>query len=206
MDNSIRLSDRLLWGLLAAVMLASTGWWAWNARFLRPVPPAAPAAVARTPLPDLLLTDERGLPFSPSQLKGRPWIAGFIFTSCAGECPLMTARMRELQNKLPAEIHLVSFTIDPARDTPEVLAHYGKANGAESGRWHFVTGETTALAKLSREGFGLAFGGIEMPEGGLTHSVRLSLVDQTGAVRGTFDSSDPEAMKRLAEEARSLAN
>jgi protein SCO1/2 len=205
MDDSPHFSDRLLLALLAAVMCASAGWWAFNAfprRSAAPTPPAA--APVREPLSDVALTDEHGAPFSPVMLKGRPWIAGFIFTSCAGECPLITSRMKELQQALPAEIHFVSFTIDPQRDTPQRLAEYGKANGAESGRWHFVTGETAALAKLSREGFGLAFSGIEAPEGTLTHSLRLSLVDRSGAVRGTYDSSDPEAMRRLAGDARRL--
>ena len=198
--------------LLAAALTASGFWWIPSATAEQPgtgwrkwlgVPYTQTAAAAPGSLPDVSLTDEMGRPFRPSDLKGKPWIASFIFTSCAGECPLIVEQMRRLQDRLPSEIRLVSFTVDPKRDTPKVLADYARKNGAQPGRWRFVTGDSSALGKLSLEGFRLAFA--EEGTGGLTHSVRLALVDREGVVHGTYDSTDPKAIERLVREAQDLA-
>ena len=87
------------------------------------------------PVPDFSLTDQTEKTVTLNEMKGKVWIADFIFTSCGGTCPVMTEKMRKLQGTLPSEIRLVSFSVDPTRDTPKVLAAYAAEHGATSGRW-----------------------------------------------------------------------
>src|SRR5207247_6172175 len=92
------------------------------------------------PLPVFSLTDQAGKSVTLHDLAGRVWVADFIFTSCGGTCPLMTAKMRKLQDVLPPEIRLVSITVDPASDTPEILAAYAGEHGAVGDRLLFLHG------------------------------------------------------------------
>jgi protein SCO1/2 len=113
--------------------------------------------------------------------------------------------MRRLQNALPSEIHLVSITVDPARDTPAVLAGYAKNYGADTARWHFLTGEKDAIYRLSIEGFKL---GVDDTMGDeaepIVHSTRFVLVDQEGRIRGFYHGLEDPDLEKLAVDARSL--
>src|SRR5437667_10989722 len=82
------------------------------------------------PVPDFSLTDQTGKTATLHDLAGKVWVADFIFTNCGGTCPVMTDKMRKLEDALPAEVHLVSFTVDPTRDTAKVLAAYAEEHGA----------------------------------------------------------------------------
>src|SRR4051794_7218475 len=82
------------------------------------------------PAPTFSLIDQNGKSFGSEQLKGKPYVAAFIFTHCAGACPMMTQKMAKLQKAVPdPDVQLVSFTVDPERDTPEVLKTYAKNAG-----------------------------------------------------------------------------
>jgi protein SCO1/2 len=156
-------------------------------------------------IPDFSLIDSSGRTFARSELAGKVWVADFIFTNCAGACPSMTEKMRKFQDAAPPEVQLVSFTVDPARDTPEVLAAYAKNYGADSGRWHFLTGGKDALYKLSIEGFKLAVDdtmGSEIEP--ITHSSRFVLVDRQGRIRGFYSGSEEQDLQRLVADARTL--
>ncbi|MCM8794230.1 MAG: SCO family protein [Candidatus Omnitrophica bacterium] len=153
-------------------------------------------------VPDFTLLDQFGKPFQKTALDGSVWIADFIFTSCAGQCPEMTRQMVLLQEKLPPEVRLVSFSVDPTRDTPDLLRRYAEQNGARQERWYFLTGDLPAVRELSLKTFSFAFDDSAQE---ITHSGRFALVDKRGAVRGTFDSSDPDAMKQLLAQAKELA-
>src|SRR5262252_9017301 len=76
------------------------------------------------PVPEFSLTDQADKTMTLADLKGRVWVADFIFTHCGGTCPLMTDKMRKLHDQLPLEVRLVSITVDPERDTPKALAAY----------------------------------------------------------------------------------
>ena len=151
--------------------------------------------------PSFTLTDQTGRPFTSESLRGKPWVADFIFTSCAGSCPLMSERMAGLQHRLPARVLLVSFSVDPKRDTPPVLAEYAKRHGAQPGRWFFLTGTEKEIARIVQQGFKLSYAEGTDPREPVTHSVRFVLVDRSGAIRGYYDSTDPEALRRLEEDA-----
>jgi uncharacterized membrane protein YozB (DUF420 family)/cytochrome oxidase Cu insertion factor (SCO1/SenC/PrrC family) len=156
-------------------------------------------------LPDFSLVAQDGSAVSRGRLAGRSFVADFIFTRCAGACPAMTSQMARLQRELPRGTGLVSFTVDPAFDTPEVLGRYAAAHGAGPG-WLFVTGPASALHALATQGFRLA--AMEVPpeerrsgdEGPFLHSSKLVLVDGQGGIRGYYDSEDPVARRRLVRD------
>jgi putative membrane protein len=157
-------------------------------------------------LPDFALVAHDGSRVSRERLSGRAFVADFIFTRCGGACPAMTSQMARLQKELPPGTGLVSFTVDPVFDTPEVLARYAAAHGAGPG-WLFVTGPESALHALATQGFKLA--AMEVPpeerrtgdDGPFLHSSKLVLVDGRGDIRGYYDSESAGARHRLVRDA-----
>jgi protein SCO1/2 len=148
-------------------------------------------------VPDFSLTDQSNQPFlSANVLRGKVWIADFIFTNCAGPCPRMSAQMRQVDNALH-DIKFVSFTVDPARDTPEVLQKYAQRYQAEPGVWYFLTGSQADLHNLARNVFLL--GDVN---GDLQHSTRFVLIDKRSRVRGYYLTSDDDAIPRLIADAK----
>jgi protein SCO1/2 len=152
-------------------------------------------------LPPFSFTDAAGRTVTSSDLFGRPWVADFIFTRCAGACPAMTARMSALRREAGADVTFVSFTVDPAHDTPDVLALYAQRAGAGPD-WLFLTGPREALHRLAIDGFKL--GVEELPpdrrsegDGPFLHSSHFVLVDGRSRVRGYYDSTDEDALRRL---------
>lgn len=139
---------------------------------------------------------------SKDGLAGRVWVAGFIFVHCGGPCPLVSQAMARLQDRLPREAVLVTFTVDPDRDSPEVLKRYAQSWEADPSRWWFARGEKKELYQLMYEGFKLPLiEDREAPTGfRVTHSTRLVLVDQRGRVRGYYSTNETEAGKALEEE------
>lgn len=152
-------------------------------------------------VPPFTLTAQDGRPFSSSQeLAGRVWVADFIFTTCPGPCPRMSSQMHQVQMALESEgIRLVSFTIDPEHDTPEVLAAYAQRFQASPGVWHFLTGPRQELHRLSLDVFRLG-----PVDGTLEHSTRFVLVDRQGHIRNYYRTTEPDAITRLITDARGL--
>ena len=150
--------------------------------------------------PDFSFTERSGQPFSNKNLAGKPWIADFIFTSCAGQCPLMSLQMKKLQSLFPSEtgFQFVSFTVDPDRDTPEVLSEYADRYEAEKKRWFFLTAPKEESNRVLKEFF---LSPVEQPA---MHSVRFILVDQEGRIRGYYDSIDPGSIDQLIYGAKVL--
>jgi len=154
-------------------------------------------------VPEFELTDQTGTPFFSAQtLKGRVWVADFIFTNCPGPCPRMSSQMHQVQTALMGDdgVRLVSFTIDPARDTPTVLAEYATHFLAQTGRWYFLTGPVPSLNHLAKDAFHLS----EIDGKSLDHSTRLALVDRSSQIRGFYLSSDQDAIPNLIADARRL--
>jgi protein SCO1/2 len=160
-------------------------------------------------VPAFSLVERSGRPATLVALRGRPWIADFIFTRCGGVCPAMTARMAALRKRLAGTpVGFVSFSVDPSTDTPEVLRAYAAAAGAGDD-WWFVTGPVRDLHALSTDGFKLAAlenaPGEETADGPFLHSSKFVLVDRDGAIRGYYDSEDEAAVRTLEADARRLA-
>jgi len=156
-------------------------------------------------VPDFNLTERSNRPVAKKDLDGQIWVADFIFTHCAGICPTMSSNMKTLQDRLPKEVRLVSFSVDPQNDTPEVLTEYAKRYNADPERWLFLTGDPDAIQKLSIGGFKLALdptGGTESEP--ITHSSRLVLIDRQGHIRGYYGTEEADALDRLVADARKL--
>lgn len=166
-----------------------------------------PAAVA--PLPDFSLTavtPDGVTPLDLAALKGRVWIAGFVFTRCAGPCPLITENMARLQGELPKSVGLLSFSVDPDHDSPEVLSLYARKHKADPQRWLFVTGSKAELVRLVRDGFKLpvAENAQAAPGERVTHATRLVLLDKDARIRGWYEGVERGALERLIRDAKSL--
>lgn len=150
---------------------------------------------------DFSLTDQNKKTLSLADLKGKVWVVDFFFTSCQGVCPVMNSRMSKLEKSLASfGLHLLSISVDPAIDTPEVLAEYAK-NFNATDQWKFVTGEKAKIIELSVKGFRLS-----ADEDPSSHSQRLVLIDRNSHIRGYYHIDREDEMKLLEENARNLLN
>ena len=153
-------------------------------------------------VPEFQLVSETGQPFDSHVLDGRVWVVDFVYTTCDGPCPMMSSKMRLLQTQTASDmpdVRLVSFTVDPAHDTPPVLAAYGKHFTQDPARWTFLTGESAKLNELGLKAFKL--NGVD---GSLGHSTRFTLVDRRRRIRGYYISSDDGFMPKLMHDIRQL--
>jgi protein SCO1 len=172
-------------------------------------------------LSDFSFIESNGKVFGSENLRKHVWIADFIYTSCTTECPLMSAEMARLQNKLSElkDIRLVSFTVDPEVDTPSRLAEYAERFQAQADRWKFLTGQREKLYALAQKDFhlpaqandafapnehhssgehhGTASDESKIKENPFLHSQKFVLVDQDLQIRGYYDSTRSEEMERL---------
>ena len=146
------------------------------------------------PAPAFALVDHQGRAFGSAELSGRAAVFSFVYTHCTDTCPLLTATMAQVQDRLRSEgllgskVQLVSVTVDPRRDTPEVLAEYASRFRADGDAWRFLTGEPEAVYtllagfKLNTVEVARAFEGAEV----VPHSDRLLVVDPDGQARSAL--------------------
>lgn len=157
-------------------------------------------------LPEFSLVEASGETIQRDDLAGHPWVADLVFTHCAGICPRMTAEMGRLERQtddLP-DLKFVSISVDPERDTPQVLREYAERVGARRARWLWLTGERDTIWKLSSEGFllPLAEGNPAMGDDDIIHSQYFVLLDGGARIRGVYDIRDSEAMLKLRGDIR----
>ena len=152
-------------------------------------------------IPSFDLIDQNGESFTLESVKGNVWIADFIFTTCAGPCPIMTERMSTVQHDLIDidKLKFVSFTVNPDYDTPEVLKKYAKRYDADISTWSFVTGKYEQIQELIANGFKM---GDE--EEIVFHSTRFALVDHEGNLRGYYSGTEPMDHENLTRDIHSL--
>ena len=161
-------------------------------------------------LPAFSLTSEQGIPFGSEDLRGKVWVADFIYTRCPTVCPLLTRKMASLQphaQQLGGALHLVSFSVDPEYDSPEVLRAYAGKNGADASRWTFLTGGPEAIRATVVEGLKTSLGREGPPEdfAGIFHGTHFVLIDGEGRIRGYYASGDADALERLRRDMTTLA-
>jgi protein SCO1/2 len=157
-------------------------------------------------VPPFTLTDRSGRPVAATDLLGSVWVADFVFTRCPDVCPLLSTRMASLQEPLATgddPVRLVSFSVDPAHDTPSVLATYAERYRAGP-NWLFLTGPRDTLAGLLHDGFRVAFADDGPPTAPITHSDRFVLVDRQLRIRGYYHGNEPGDLDRLVVDARRL--
>jgi protein SCO1/2 len=172
---------------------------------------AAAACTLHSSLPELgnvpsfTLTAQNGNAFSSDSLKGKVWVADFIFTTCNGPCPRMSAQMHRLQNTLLkkneslSSVRLVSITVDPKHDTPQALLEYSGRFRADARIWSFLTGPEESIRKLSVDTFH-----VNTAVDQLEHSTRFILVDGKSRIRGYYESTDATMLDQLAEDIEKL--
>jgi protein SCO1/2 len=169
--------------------------------------PDQPLRVTRD-VPAFSLIDQNDKPVTLDSLKGKPFIANFIFTHCQGPCPVMTAKMATLQKSVPADVKLVSFSVDPAQDRPDVLKTYATQFAADDARWHFLTVADPANARdiydLAQRMLLAAQPANEVAKTPVIHSEKFVLVDGDGVIRSYYNSSSAKQMEQLTSDARDL--
>jgi protein SCO1/2 len=149
-------------------------------------------------VPDFALTDQNGNAFSSNALRGKVWVADFIFTTCNGPCPRLSAQMRHLQNALTKKpetlksVRLLSITVDPRHDDPPALREYAERFRADTRIWSFLTGPEESILKLSVDTFH-----INTAADPLEHSTRFILVDGKARIRGYYESTDATTLDQL---------
>jgi protein SCO1/2 len=154
--------------------------------------------------PAFALPDQRGRTLTSAELSGHVWIADFIFTRCTAICPLLTERMRTLQQKLKSpELRFVSFSVDPEYDSVEVLRQYAAYWAPRETRWHLLRTEPASLRDVLDGMRVVARHARETNT--IIHTSLFFLVDQTGHVHGMYDSDDERALRRLKTDADQLA-
>jgi len=165
----------------------------------------APYATAQQPLPtigpapDFTLTSQDNAPVTLGDFRGKVVAVTFIFTSCSSTCPLLTAKLAQVQNELGADfgakIAFISITVDPDNDTPEVLKEYAQNVGADPAGWVFLTGDPAVVREVERQYGVFAATAVS---GGIDHTFLTSLIDPRGNLRVQYLGVrfDPEEFRR----------
>ena len=134
------------------------------------------------------------------------YVADFFFTSCPSICPKVAKEMLRIYNEVSdnPNVKLVSFTIDPKRDTPERLRLYAENLGVDHKKWLFVTGDKDETFELANTFFVAAFEDAESP-GGFDHSGKILLIDKEGHVRSFSEGTDPSTTPKLIDDIKLLS-
>jgi len=173
---------------------------------LSPPASSAPATLSKYwSLPDFSLTERSGQTVRLADFAGKVWVADFFYTTCPGPCPMLSSRLSGVQKSLGNEpgVRLVSISVDPDKDTPEVLKTYAEKFKAGE-RWLFLTGQRDAIYSLARDGFKLPIAEAPAAGGLITHSTRLMLVDKTGFLRGFYEGADEAGVENLVRDIKRL--
>lgn len=138
--------------------------------------------------PAFRLVDQNGQPFSSEDLNGKIYVVDFFFTSCPSICPIMTANLTKIHERFAHydDLHIVSMTVDPTRDTPEILKEYATSRRINSPKWHFLTGDRDSLYQVAYKFLSSAMEDGSAP-GGFLHTEYFVLVDKDGRLRSRED-------------------
>lgn len=156
------------------------------------------------PLPDFTFPEAQGGTLSLADLKGKRWLANFVFTRCVGPCPLMTRDIADLHRRVAnsaPDFLFVTFSVDSSYDTPEVLKKYAETFSADPARWKFLSGDESAIHDYVRRGFAQfvqpTIGDARKPGYEVAHSNRAVLVNEDGIPVGTWLMTVPEDVVKL---------
>jgi protein SCO1/2 len=152
-------------------------------------------------VPSFTMIDSEGRTFQSATLDGKVWIADFIYTNCPAACPMMSSRMMGIHRQIARapDVRIVSFSVDPTRDTPAALKRFGSRYGGATNDWIFLTGTPDTVHLLAYTTFhvGDVLGKIE-------HSTKFILVDKRGDIRGYYSSVDEEGIPALLKDLQAL--
>jgi len=154
-------------------------------------------------IPSFEFTDSDGNLISQEELSGKVWVADFIFTTCTMACPVMTGNMNLIHKafKNNDNVRIVSISVYPEYDTPEILKEYASRYNANTNRWHFLTGPEENVKLVIKNGFKMGD-----YEDIIFHSEKFALVDQNGNIRGYYNGMKTDDVKTLKKDIRVLLN
>ncbi|MEL1228757.1 MAG: SCO family protein [Candidatus Neomarinimicrobiota bacterium] len=152
-------------------------------------------------IPQFEFTNSNGNIVTLDNLKGKVWVADFIFTTCTMACPMMTGNMNIVHKKFKKNdnVRLVSISVYPEYDTPEVLKNYASQYDADTEKWLFLTGKEDAVKDIIRDGFKIGD-----YEDIIFHSEKFALVDKKGIIRAYYNGMKSEDMKQLKKDINAL--
>ena len=148
-------------------------------------------------IPQFEFTNSDGNIVTLDNLKGKVWVADFIFTTCTMACPMMTGNMNIVHKKFKKNdnVRLVSISVYPEYDTPEVLKNYASQYDADTEKWLFLTGKEDAVKDIIKDGFKIGD-----YEDIIFHSEKFALVDKKGIIRAYYNGMKSEDMKQLKKD------
>lgn len=157
-------------------------------------------------IPNFRLSSQKGETITLNDLQGKVFVANFIFTSCQGVCKKMSSQMTRVQQAFSQEpkVKILSFSVDPERDSVAALQQYAASYGADYNKWLFLTGPKEVIYQLAIDGFKLPV--MEAPSvvPDFIHSEKLVLVDSHRHVRGIYDGTSEDDVDRLITEIKIL--
>ena len=132
--------------------------------------------------------------FNKENLIGNFWISDFIFTTCAGPCPVMSSQFQGFQKKYSKndKLKLLSISVNPQYDTPTILQNYGERYSADFEKWNFLTGDVNEIHNLALESFKV--GDADNP---IFHSAFFILIDDKAQIRGYYNSTISEDINKM---------
>ena len=152
-------------------------------------------------IPQFEFIDSDGNTVTLDNLKGKVWVADFIFTTCTMACPMMTGNMNLVHKKFKKndDVRLVSISVYPEYDTPDVLKEYASQYDADTEKWLFLTGDESSVKNIIKDGFKI--GDFEEI---IFHSEKFALVDKNGTIRAYYNGMKSEDMKQLKKDINAL--
>lgn len=149
------------------------------------------------------LKERSGKEITLDSLKGKVWVANFIFTSCTSQCPLIMMEALKVSKALlfKENFRMVSVTIDPDTDTPKRLTEYADEWKADPFKWLFLTGNFVDVKNLMQKGLNMP---AEVEGVDMMHSSKFVLVDHLAQIRGYYDADDGLQMKKLLRDSKEL--
>lgn len=141
-------------------------------------------------VPDFELTDQNNKKITNKDMLGKVYVVEFFYSRCPTICPVMNSNMRAIEDKVNSpDFGIISISIDPDNDTPEILKQHAKSVGAKSPNWHFLTGDRTYIGNLADQ-FNIYVGDEEDEGESLNHSGMIALVDKEGNVRCRYNKDN----------------
>jgi protein SCO1/2 len=168
-------------------------------------------------IPAFTMMDQDGRPVTRESLRGQTLIVDFFYASCPASCPRLSNQMAEFQRKIaerseargePLPVHLISITLDPENDTPDVLRSYAQRYSSGRGRWSFLSGRSEDLDHVVVKGFKVRYERAEpsLGIGAIMHGEWFVLVDGLGRIRGYYQIGSEERMRKLVRDAEEMAS
>lgn len=154
---------------------------------------------------DFSFTNHEGKIITQKEIEGKVFVAEYFFTTCPTICPVMNQEMQRVDDKFKNEkrVRILSFTVDPEKDTPEELKTYAVSHKS-SKNWHFLTGEKEKLYSLARKSFFVLKPAEAANQGDVgsdfIHTNNFVLVDRNKRIRGYYDGTNTKEVDKLLKD------